>query len=59
MKVTFNKELVPSYELTEAETQELEETGYCYDDDQEIGNISEEKCKLFYKLLWLKRILLM
>ncbi len=39
MKVTFNKELVPSYELTDAETQELEETGYCYDDDQEIGVI--------------------
>ena len=39
MKVTFNKELVPSYELTDAETQELEETGYCYDDEQEIGVI--------------------
>ena len=39
MKVTFNKDLVPSYELTDAETQELEETGYCYDDDQEIGVI--------------------
>ena len=39
MKVTFNKDLVPSYELTEAETQELEETGYCYDDEQEIGVI--------------------
>lgn len=39
MKVSFNKELVPSYELNEAETQELEETGYCYDDDQEIGVI--------------------
>ena len=39
MKVSFNKDLVPSYELTDAETQELEETGYCYDDDQEIGVI--------------------
>ena len=39
MKVTFNKELFPSYELTDAETQELEETGYCYDDEQEIGVI--------------------
>ena len=37
MKVTFNKDLVPSYELNEAETQELEETGYCYDDQHEIG----------------------
>ena len=37
MKVTFNKELVPSYELTDAETQELEETGYCYDENEEVG----------------------
>lgn len=37
MKVTFNSDLVPSYELTERETQELEETGYCYDEQEEIG----------------------
>ena len=39
MIVKFNADLVPSYELTDAETQELEETGYCYDDEQEIGVI--------------------
>ena len=39
MKVTFNEDLVPSYELTREETQELEETGYCYDDEEEIGVI--------------------
>ena len=37
MKVTFNEDLVPSYELTREETQELEETGYCYDEEEEIG----------------------
>ena len=37
MKVTFNEELVPSYELTREETQELEETGYCYDEEEQIG----------------------
>ena len=39
MEVTFNEDLVPSYELTREETQELEETGYCYDDEEEIGVI--------------------
>ena len=39
MKVTFNEDLVPSYELTREETQELEETGYCYDEQEEIGVI--------------------
>ena len=37
MKVTFNEDLVPSYELTREETQELEETGYCYDEEEQIG----------------------
>ena len=37
MKVTFNEDLVPSYELTREETQELEETGYCYDEQEEVG----------------------
>lgn len=37
MRVTFNSDLIPSYELTEQETQELEETGYCYDEEEEIG----------------------
>ena len=36
MKVTFNEDLVPSYELTREETQELEETGYCYDEEEQI-----------------------
>ena len=37
MLVKFNSDLVPSYELTREETQELEETGYCYDEKEEIG----------------------
>jgi len=37
MRVTFDSDLIPSYELTEQETQELEETGYCYDEEEEIG----------------------
>ena len=39
MRVTFDSDLIPSYELTREETQELEETGYCYDDEQEVGVI--------------------
>lgn len=39
MKVRFNSDLVPSYELTELETQELEQTGFCYDEQEEIGVI--------------------
>ena len=37
MRVTFDSDLIPSYELTEQETHELEETGYCYDEEEEIG----------------------
>ena len=37
MRVTFDSDLIPRYELTEQETQELEETGYCYDEEEEIG----------------------
>ena len=33
VKVTFNEYLEPSYELTKEETEELEQTGYCYDDE--------------------------
>ena len=39
VKVTFNEYLEPSYELTKEETEELEQTGYCYDDEEEIGVI--------------------
>ena len=37
MKVSINSNLIPSYELTREETQELEETGYCYDENEEVG----------------------
>lgn len=37
MRVKFNSDLVPSYELTREETEELEQTGYCYDEQEEIG----------------------
>ena len=39
MLVKFDSDLVPSYELTEQETQELETTGYCYDESEELGVI--------------------
>ena len=33
MKTTFNEDLIPSYELTKEETQELEDTGFVITDD--------------------------
>ena len=37
MIVRFNEDLIPSYELTETETQEVEETGFTFDEDEGIG----------------------
>ena len=37
MLIKFNSDLIPSYELTREETQELAETGYCYDEQEEVG----------------------
>ena len=37
MRVTFDSDLIPSYELTREETEELAETGYCYDEQEEVG----------------------
>lgn len=44
MTVHYNEFLEPDYELTELETQELEETGYTYDDAMGMGmmKIGEE-----------------
>lgn len=39
MRVKFNSDLIPSYELTREETEELEQTGYCFDDEEQIGVI--------------------
>ena len=36
MRVTFNSDLVPSYELTREETEELEQTGFIQDDENGV-----------------------
>ena len=39
MRVKFNEFLEPSYELNKAETQELEQTGFMFNDEEQIGVI--------------------
>lgn len=39
MRVKFNSDLEPSYELTRQETQELRENGHIYSEELEVGII--------------------
>lgn len=47
MITTFNKDLVPSYELTKEETQELVETGYVVTDDGFCITMMDNQIQVF------------
>lgn len=47
MKTTFNEDLVPSYELTKEETQELVETGFVVTDDGFCITMMDNQVQVF------------
>lgn len=47
MKITFNEDLVPSYELTKEETQELVETGFVVTDDGFCITMMDNQVQVF------------